>query len=243
MEFEAKLIDKFLEVIFPLPDNFGVTSYDDIGEELDNEYEIRSALRKIDELADISYGMSKLVITSPHLHGVVIKIPFNGHYEYDCEYDEDEALIEEEYTWRPFCSASATDKSDYCLSEYEKYMKLKSYKLNCFVAKTYFYKVIDGVRIFLQEEIIPEEDDYSEHASSKESQNIAKEWRSEGKFWGIDSEWIANCIDEYGKEKVEQFLSYCNHTDYDILEDMHCGNYGYRENGTPCLLDFSNFNY
>ncbi len=72
MEFEAKLIDKFLEVIFPLPNNFGVTSYDDIGEELDIQYDIKNALHEIDELADISYGMSKLVITSPHLNNKII---------------------------------------------------------------------------------------------------------------------------------------------------------------------------
>lgn len=243
MEFEAKLIDKLVNAIFPLPENFGITEYDDVGEELDDEYLYRQALHEVDSQAEIFYGMSKLVITSPNLHGTVIKIPFNGYYMYECERDEEDEITYENCVWNPFGFAHSSDRSDYCLSEYEKYLELKSNKLNCFVAKTYFYKIINGIRIFLQEEVIPEEQDYSEHCSSKESQKIAKKWRKEGKFYGIDSEWIANCIDEYGKSKVEQFLNYCNTVDFDILEDMHCSNYGYRENGTPCLLDFSNFNY
>ena len=57
----------------------------------------------------------------------------------------------------------------------------------------------------------------------------------------MDTNWIANCIDKYGQSKVERFLNYCENIDPDLLEDVHSGNYGYREDGTPAILDFSNF--
>ena len=54
--------------------------------------------------------------------------------------------------------------------------------------------------------------------------------------------FLANCLDKYGKSKVKRFLHYCANIDPDILEDIHDGNFGYRKDETPCLLDYSNFN-
>ena len=222
-----ELIDRFLERIFPLPENFGLKLTDEEDSEPVYFSDFEDAVYKTDISASVYFGMSKIVITSPNLGDVVIKIPFNGYFS-------------DSFEWHPFVWATGSDAADYCLAEYEKYNKLKTYGLNCFVAKTIYYKTIDGIRIFLQEKVTPENDIYKTKKPSKKSRDIASKWYEEGKF-DINPEWIATCLDRYGKSKVKRFLYYCANLDLDILEDAHGGNFGYREDGTPALLDFSNF--
>jgi len=234
MTFNNQLVDKFLDAVFPLPVQFGV-SEDDMP---DCICFFESAVKEVDPAAYVKYGVSKIAILSPNLNGIVIKIPFNGFYYY--EYNEDG--YEEEF-WEPFCWANGSDESDYCLAEYEKYKELKTRKLDCFVAEVAYYKTINNTRVFLQEEINPnrELDSKSIKKPSKKSRKIADKWYKKRKF-DISPDWIAGCIDKYGEAKVKRFLKYCNNIDMDILEDAHPGNFGYRKNSTPCILDYSNFN-
>lgn len=237
MTFNHQLVNRFLEAIFPLPRQFGVLLSENENPEPINFLSFEKAIHGVDCKASISFGMSKIVILSPNLGNVVIKIPFNGYFDeyYSCA--EDEEVTE----WQPFSWAPGPDGSDYCLAEYEKYKRLKVYGLDCFVAKIYHYKTINGIRIFLQEKVIPENDMCIINRPSHNSQNIADRWRDEGKFYRVNSKWIANCLDKYGKSKVERFLNYCKNIDLDILEDAHGANFGYRENDTPCILDYSNY--
>lgn len=236
MVFNHNAINRILDAIFPLPDQFGVVLYNDEPMSLINEDEIRESVYVADNTATVTYGMSKLVITSENIGNVVIKIPFNGSYvQYINEDDEEESL-----EWEPFYWAPGSDRTDYCLAEYEKFKELKSYGLNCFVAKTLLYKVCGGIRVFIQERVTSLEDSWEDHSASQKSQDLARQWRRERRC-PMDTEWVANCLDKYKQSKVERFLSYCENIDLDILEDMHQGNYGYRDNETPVLLDFSNF--
>jgi hypothetical protein len=229
MILNTKLIDNFLEAIFPLPKEFGVIyKYDN--SKLTSFFQ--DAICTIDPKATIDYGMSKLVIISPNLNNVVIKIPFNGYYTEDKR--------KKRLNWNSFHWASGSDSKDYCLTEFEKYNRLKTYNLDCFVAKIIFYKKIHDTRIFLQEQVTPESNFLYGHEPSKKSQDLADKWYNDGKFC-IDPEWIANCLDKYGESKVKRFLDYCTDIDPDILEDMHSGNFGYRKNETPCILDYSNY--
>lgn len=237
--FNKNYVDKILKAIFPLPECFGLIC-DDYDDELEDYDFIKKEIQKIDPGAEVRFGMSKLVIIPSIEKNIVIKIPFNGVYNYEEPYDDEDYYTEGEYIWKSFCYAPGSDKTDYCLAECEKYQKLKSYGLHCFVAKTILYKVYEGIRIFIQEKGIPETDACSNHTASLDSQKLAKELRNEGKFHYIRTEWIANCLDKYKEFKVKKFLEYCS-KDPDILADMHDDNFGYRKNGTPVLLDFSNY--
>lgn len=236
MVFNHNAINQILDAIFPLPEEFGVIVYDDGPTELAYDYEIRKAINAVDDSAHIFYGLSKLVITSNKIGDVVIKIPFNGNFVQYINEDNEEEPLE----WEPFFWAPGSDRSDYCLAEFEKFKKLKKYGLDCFVAKTILYKVCCGVRVFIQEKVTPMEDSCENHPSSQKSQDLVRQWRKEKKCF-LSFDWVANCIDKYKQSKVERFLSYCENIDSDILEDMHDGNFGYRKNGTPVILDYSNF--
>ena len=231
MTFNHTLVDKFLEAIFPLPENFGIVLREnEESEPIDFSF-FQEAVWDVDPDASVYFGMSKIVIISPNLNNVVIKIPFNGFFEEN---------MEEDLYWHTFRWASGSDSKDYCLTEFEKYNKLKTYELDCFVAKIMFYKEICGVRVFLQEQVVPENDSYCTRKPSQKSQDLANKWYDERKFY-IEPEWIANCLDKYGKSKVERFIYYCANIDPDILEDAHDGNFGYRKDETPCVLDYSNY--
>lgn len=237
MTFDNLLVDKILNAIFPLPKHFGMIIYDDEPDRPVYLNLLNESIHEIDKDAQIYYGMSKFVIISPNLKNIVIKIPFNGYFTCipgDEEYDE------EVYNWTSFCCAEGSDNKDYCLSEYEKFLNLKKEHLNCFVAKTLLYKVCNGIRIFIQEKVVPEEDTIESHYPSLESQKLAKQLKNT-KGLNMDTEWIANCLEVYGTFKVNKFLDYCSNIDLSILDDMHSGNYGYRTNGTPVLIDYSNY--
>lgn len=248
MIINAKVINSFLEVVSPLlPERFG--SYDD-SDAFPNLEEMLFGLREIDNSAEIRFGVSKMVIIADSLGDEVIKIPFNGMFSLDAEggYDEyEDAYYVSTYGWQDFEGApSDIDESDYCLAEYEIYQQLKQEKLQCFVAKTLLYTILsNGFRVFVQEKVIPI--DNSESSSLEALTPISMQILNEAescrikKNFRANSEWIARCIVRYGIKQTERFMNYCCYTNYNINADMHTGNYGYRPNGTPCILDYSNF--
>ena len=118
MTFNHKLVDEFLEAIFPLPKEFGVICCNDDDESEPVDFSLfKEAIWNIDNKASIFFGMSKMVITSPNLGNVVIKIPFNGCYE--------EKYMGGGLKWSPFCWATGSDPMDYCLTEFEKYNRIR----------------------------------------------------------------------------------------------------------------------
>lgn len=236
MVYNRNLVDGIVKAIFPLPERFGLTVDFDWGETILKELDdIKKKILRVDPEVEVRFGMSKIVFISPNLKGVVIKIPFNGYF-LKTEKDNDDS-----YEWYPFESAPGTDSSDYCYTEYEKYLELKNIGLSQFVAETEYFKAIDEVKIFVQEKVISSADNEYDYNASFNSKQIATEWDKDNIFSFSDTEWIANCIDKYGEEKTKNFLFYCTNEDTDICEDAHHHNYGYRANGTPAFLDYSNY--
>ena len=195
MKINHKLINDFLNAIFPLPEQFGITSTDDYDELEDNIF-MTYAIEKVDPEAKLLYGMSKMVINSPKLD-FVIKIPFNGYYSQTYYENEDNDELE----WCDFYEAPTADCWDYCYAEYEKFKALKKKNLESFVAETIFYKEMGGFRIFLQEKINPAHD--RNIIPSIKSERIAKKWKRK-QYYSMDLDWIASCIDCYGEKKYQK---------------------------------------
>lgn len=244
MNINYSFVDEILDAIFPLPEKFG------IGADMDKVENIETILqRDINEDIRVCNGISKMVILAPALGDIVIKIPFNGQYTYGERFgprrhsskwvDESEEGVPIEFEY--FSGAGGSDETDYCLAEYEKYQNLIASCLDIFVAQTLFYKIKNGVRIFLQERVNPVEDSIATPRPSEKSIKAAKRYSNDSAYVYMDCNWIANCIENYGEEITEKFLSYATDIDEDILGDMHDGNFGYRDDGTPVLLDFCDF--
>ena len=253
MNFDRDVVDKMINTIPPILGEtpFGLLIDGDNGPENPICFdEIQEQILNIDGDAEFRYGMSKLVIIAPSLKDIVIKIPFSGVYDkYYDDYDKshkdityfDEDLYE--YDFSAFENARTKDKADYCTVEYEKYQKLKDLNFEIFVAETAFYTTLsNGIKVYIQEKAYSSEDDpnWSNRKSTQRSHNLARHW-SEDEGITIDTEWVGLCIDKYGEKKTKEFLDYCNYKDPIIISDCHCGNIGYRMDGSPLIIDYSGF--
>lgn len=218
--FNEDFANKMLAALCPLPEYFGRDRNSICDTAIDSWF-FRHGFN-----ASIKYGASKLVILSPEFGDSVLKISFKGYFDYDD-------------WWMPFECAPGSDPTDYCQAEYEKYKKLKELNLDCFVAETSPYKTIGDVKVFIQEKITPYDEiiDCSFDHPTNDSMKLAEKYCPSS---SLDLTWIANCFDCYGTSKVRDFFDYCD-KDHDILNDFYETNYGYRKDGTPALLDFSNF--
>ena len=233
MKYNKESVDKILDAIFPIPEQFGVIASGDFAEPIEF-FDIRKNVKEVDANAKIYYGMTKLVILPSDCENIVIKIPFNGLFEED--------PVSGELDFYYFYGAAADNCSDYCLAEYEKYTELKAQELECFVAETICYRQFGNMTIILQERITPEKDICFPAKPSKLSSAMAKSLIKDLELTLLyEREWVANCIDCYGYQKVKEFLTYCEKVDPDIVEDAHDANYGYRKDKTLAFLDFSNF--
>lgn len=253
MNFDKEVIDKMINIFPPIlgDDPFGLLMNEDGPLEPIYFDLIQKEICKIDKDAELKFGMSKLVIIAPSLIDVVIKIPFKGFYDAYCDdYDFHNSDIvyfdkdDYEYDFSYFSYArSKKDHSNYCQAEYEIYKKLKERDLDIFVAETQFYTTLsNGMPIYIQERAYSEEDDTSwiNKKSSQHSKNLARQL-SEDREIAVNQEWIGICIDRYGEKKTEQFLDYCAYKEPMILSDSHTGNIGYREDGSPLIIDYSGF--
>ncbi len=232
MVINTNVIDDIIEVVSPLiRKNFGPIHDSFDYYDYDFLYWIERELKDAGyNNVKVFHGISKCVISCLELEDIVIKIPFCGI--------EDENEDTGELIWCPFEFADATDHSDYCMAECEKYNKLVKNNLNCFVAETIFYKENNkGVKFYLQEYITPLYLDVKKRPYSPQTEEIARKMNKD-----LDIKWVANCIEKYGADALKRFFEYCEKVDSDILGDTHSGNLGYRKDGTPAFLDFSNYN-
>ena len=260
MNFNRELALKLVDAVFDMmPEDyqFGpVCGNDQIPTKFGMIYD---EVKSVDADAELHYGISKLVIISPHLGDYVIKVPFNGMYEenYDCDCSKEDGCdydgrcccycehgIEPDYKdyWCDYSNADSPTGWNYCDAEWQKYKNLRKIGLDCFVAKTYPFVEINGFKCFIQEVATAENDaDGNETsrvtaASRKKAESLNSEFH-----YDLDENWLGLCVETLGASKVRRFMKYVEEKDPEILNDMHSGNYGYRPNGTPCILDFASF--
>lgn len=236
-----------------LPENFGKMQDDDFIVDMG---EIEGRIWAIDHTVRFYSGISKLAIVAESLGEVAIKVPFNGCYEYSEEYydylhsdeydyeddDDEEWDFERKYSFEKFCGGGGRYNDDYCAEEYAAYKELKELGYEKFVAETELLGGINGMYILVQEFVTSMNDFDKKVINSKKaietSERIREDYCTAN---NVDDDWVAACVEHYGEELSEKFFNYTEEDGYSILADAHWGNYGYRENGSPCILDFSDF--
>ena len=237
-----------------LPERFGKVQDDDFIVDMN---EIESRIWAIDHTVKFYSGISKLAIVAESLGEVAIKVPFNGCYEYSDEYyhgyqhsdeddyadDEEEWDFDRQYQFEYFCSGGGKCNNDYCAEEYAAYKELKELGYEKFVAETELLGGINGMYILVQEFVTSMNDFDKKVINSKRaietSERIREDYCTAN---NVDDDWVAACVEHYGEELSEKFFNYTEEDGYSILADAHWGNYGYRKDGSPCILDFSDFN-
>lgn len=253
-EKERAFVKKLFEgVEFPI--DFGTYNESD---SLENDEEIMAVvdLNTSDYFYSL-HGASKYILINDKLP-YVIKIPFNGFWEevYEEEiYKEDDIEDVEEdifpkYVFTNFECAGrdsycddAMWENNYCETEARFYQVIEEGRedIKIFFAETRYCTAIDGKRIYLQEKVIPysKADDKYSHKSSPLAKELSKKV-----YHQIAEDWIEAAIIYYGEELTKKFIDFLDNDDdigEIIKEDLHNENYGYREDGSPCLLDYSGY--
>lgn len=188
----------------------------------------------------IENGITKAVIIFDSLP-YVIKIPFNGMWEYDYDYDEEnDEYIECDANFIYFSNAHALDTSDYCWDELDKITAAYDYGYGCFFPEAaVVYEDNKGFRFYIQEKVRPACERNFTPTTSKESYDKAANLAIGYRICSED--WRAAAIENYGESILISFIDWNDVGARGYLEDMHSGNYGYRFDGTPVLFDVSGF--
>ena len=202
-----------------IPAEFGC---DEDGETTDS---IEKVFDQLDSSVNTAYGATKFIIFLNDKE--VVKIPFNGCYWYDsCEdWRFDEFYVE-----------------NYCAKEAEIYRSAEDAGLAEFFASTKFCgRTVNGKPIYVSERVYEfydsgaireKTDSFSENSMTK-----AKELK-EAMYTRLHVEWVARAIEYYGFEAVQKLFKFINEEN---ISDLHTSNVGFREDGSPVILDYSGY--
>lgn len=187
----------------------------------------------------IENGITKAVIIFDNLP-YVIKIPFNGMWNYEYDYDEEnDEYIESDASFIYFNHARALDTSDYCWNELDKIVKAYDYGYGCFFPETVVVYENNGRRFYIQEKVRPAYERNFTPTTSKDSRDKAASLTD--KYRICNEDWRAAVIESYGEAILISFVNWNDAGTLGYLEDMHNANYGYRFDGTPVMFDVSGF--
>lgn len=203
------------------PSEFGC---DEDGEET---YAIEDVYDQLHSSVQTAYGASKFVIFISEEE--VVKVPFNGCYWWD----ED---AEGGYRFDEFMT------TDYCAVEAAIYADAVANGLGKFFASTkYAGMTIDRTPIYVSERVYTFYDNgrvrEKTDSFSENSREQAIKFKEKIDF-NIHTEWLARAIEYYGAEMVDKLLQFIEERE---INDFHTENIGFREDGSPCILDYSGY--
>ena len=211
-------IQDILKIDFP--SNFGS---DEDGEETDV---IEDVYAQLDGSVETAFGASKFVIFLNE--NEVIKVPFSGCYWWDSE-------AENNFRFDEFMN------TDYCATEAAVYADAVALGVEQFFASVkYCGTAVGGTPIYLAERVYGfyENDDIRNKTnSSEDSLKKAKELAKNNHTY-FSAEWLAKAIEYYGLNAVIDLMAFI---DLENINDFHCGNVGFRKDGSPVILDYSGY--
>ena len=212
-----------------IPEKFGTDDADDEVPE--------KIFDQLDSSVVTKWGVTQFVIIDNRLDEV-IKIPFNGEFIRSFDYEKQEW---NEGIFEPYIN-------DYMEIAEDIYNRAKNEGFEEFFAKmTLIGKTENGTSVFRQEYVTPYDDYDSESAPSTDSIAIVKDSKNkdhrEWRKWSIfEEDWIAYAVDVYGFDYVTKFLDFViKEQSRGKLLDLHLGNYGWRKDGTPAILDWAGY--
>lgn len=261
--FDEKIVKQLKDLVsqFYVPKQFGQT--------WEQEFELPNQIYSIMRESGLSWaefhGASKLVLALPELK-VAIKIPFtgefmepeddSGNYEFcrDCDShcccrdccphwaEVEEAEKDNTPDFDPFYGAGDYEW-DYCGLELEYYTQIVEYGFAKFYAKTAFLGTTqNGFPCYIQEWCESYDDSNMDTSSSEHSRSHVQELKTNTSYRSyFYDDWVALAVELYGEELVDSFLLNFLREHDEYVGDMHSGNFGFRADGSPVIIDFSDF--
>lgn len=216
------MISKIDDVFYlDIPSQFGSDDENDTSEE------IEAIMDECDKNVECRYGASKFIMLFDGSDKIV-KIPMNGTWFYN--YDDNDSADYDDPVWEPFATA------DYCALEALIYEAAVEAGLEMFFASTVEAGRTSkgcGIPYYISEKVNTGYD--YDREPSEDSKKKAREMTNRGH---VSVDFVADALDFYGETLVQQFLEFVREWD---INDLHDGNIGYRNDGSPVLLDYSGF--
>jgi hypothetical protein len=181
----------------------------------------------------IEFGCTKMVFIPIEKSDYVYKCNFFGGFDDEC-YNSDES----EADYIAYYAENECDEHNYCDEELYFCNEFVEHGFGDYIAKVEPFETVGKITFFKQERAIMEEavgDSYI--YSSKDSKEKAKLFYTD--YCGeIGVDWLANFIEQYGEETLEEFLDYV--INWLGINDLHNGNIGYID-GHCVLVDYSGY--
>lgn len=189
----------------------------------------------------VDNGISKAVIIFDDLP-FVVKVPLRGTYYREEFYNEeaDEYEYSDEYNFNEYRGACDYDYSDYCFDELQKTQLVIEAGFGKIVPEMEWVCFKDGSSVYVQEKVLPFSTGKNKY-SNPTADSVQKAKDMDDKYGYCALDWRASVIDFYGEDFWKSFVDWERDNDYDILSDMHSGNYGYRLDGTPVIFDIAGY--
>lgn len=261
--FDEKIVEQLKNLVFQfyIPTQFG--------QDENQDFQLPSQIHNIMQESGFSWayfhGASKLVLALPELK-VAIKIPFTGEFmepedcsgEYDfcdgcessyCCYsccpnrEEREAIREERREDFDSFNGAGDYEWDYCGLELEYYTQIAEYGFDKFYAETAFLGTTqNGFPCYIQEWCESYEDSDIDTSSSEHSRSHVQELKTNNNYRSyFYDDWVALAVERYGEELADAFFLNFLREHNEYVGDMHSGNFGFRADGSPVIIDFSDF--
>lgn len=170
---------------------------------------------QLDNTVTTTFGVSKFVIFLND--STVVKIPFNGHWD-QCD-----------NTFKTFIN------QDYCAIEESVYADAVAAGVEIFFAQTmYGGKTAKFTPYYISERV------YNFYSSNVNKVKFSEDSLNKAKKTNIiDTGWLAYAYEYYGEDLVKQLIIFLTENE---ISDLHNDNLGFRKNGEPVILDYSDFN-
>ena len=201
----------------------------DFGSDSMNEEQasFQSIYEQLDTTVHVNWGATQFVIVFDNADKVA-KLPFCGEWVYD-EEDEYEAHFE-------------SYRNDYCaLTEIIYNDAVERGLGNIFADTEYYGETVDGTAIYLQEKVdVYDFADERDTASEDSKRRVRELLFNHECYWrAFERDWLAAAIDYYGEDFLHRLFKFFEEH---RLDDWHDGNYGWRKDGSPVLIDWAGFN-
>lgn len=167
-------------------------------------------------------GATKLVLY-PVNSDIVVKIPLQG---------------EGVNTFSSFEGATEPDHWDYCRVEAGLYQKAEAAHVEVFFAKTEFIGYVNGFPVYIQPKVEIFNETRSVEDYEEDLRENTKDTCNKLEVNCFNTCWLCDFLDYYGEDELLQLSQFLINN---CIGDLHGGNLGYLEDGTPVIVDYSDY--
>ena len=202
----------------------------------------------------IKNGFSRIVII-PEKENFVIKLPITDIYDHLAKVH----MKQEADICIPVGEVCAIPKEKYSSVE-EGFMCCATYNRDCdlmdeenaifeevpdelktlFLPNEYIGE-FNGIPVYIQEKVQCTAEDMEYEGTIDEETyfkyfNKAENLSKKTKYFELIESFLADCINVYGEAITEKLLTFLRDN---CINDLHTGNIGYKQDGSPCIIDYA----